>query len=116
MIAHPTVIPAPPCSHCVAPTPFPPAGALLSSGDRLTADTISKVGQALAAVTAGAGEDEDLRRAAAAATGAYAKHCSPEELRGALEAGPLAGANGKLPERIGAAQASGGRCLHAAVA
>ncbi len=34
-----------------------------------------QVGQALQAVTEGAGDDEDLRAAAAAATGAFAKHC-----------------------------------------
>lgn len=34
-----------------------------------------QVGQALQSVTAAAGDDEDLRASAAAATGAFAKHC-----------------------------------------
>ena len=34
-----------------------------------------QVGQALKSVVAGAGDDEELRTAAAAATGAFAKHC-----------------------------------------
>lgn len=38
-------------------------------------NTMLQVGQALQAVTEGAGDDEDLRAAAAAATGAFAKYC-----------------------------------------
>lgn len=58
-------------------TPLAPAraGALLSAGDRLSGETVTKVGAALQAVTAGAGDDEELRAAAAGATGAYAKYC-----------------------------------------
>ncbi|PRW50843.1 Translational activator GCN1 isoform A [Chlorella sorokiniana] len=89
-------------------------GALLSAGERLTPDTISKVGQALQAVTAAAGDDEDLRAAAAAATGAFAKHCSAEELRGVLESGPLATGSGRLSERIGSAQMAAAIAQHAA--
>lgn len=93
------------------------AGALLSAGDRLTPDTISKVGAALASVTQGAGDDEEVWAAAARATGAYCKHCSAEELRAALVAapgGPLAPPSSRVAERIGAAQAAAAIGQHAA--
>ncbi|KAI3427088.1 hypothetical protein D9Q98_007027 [Chlorella vulgaris] len=89
-------------------------GALLSSGDRLSPETISKVGAALKAVTSAAGEDEDLRSAAAGAAGAFAKHCSPAELVAVLEAGPLGVGSGKLAERIGSAQTAAAVARHAA--
>ncbi len=99
-------------THAPALPRRPAAGALLSAGERLSADTIAKVGQALRAVTDGAGDDEEVRAAAAGATGAFARHCTPDDLRGALEAGPLAAGSGKLSERIGSAQVGGlGRSL-----
>ena len=73
-----------------------------------------QVGQALQAVTAVAGDDEELRAAAAGTTGAYAKHCSMEELRATLIAGPLAPSNGRLAERIGCAQIAASIAHHAA--
>jgi hypothetical protein len=91
-----------------------PAGALLSAGERLTPDTIARVGAALAAVTAAAGDDEGVRGAAAAATGAYAVHCSPEQLRAALEAGPLSPGSGRLAERVGSAATAAAVARHAA--
>lgn len=90
--------------HAAAAPHRPAAGALLSAGDRLSPDTIAKVGQALRAVIDAAGDDEEVRAAAAGATGAFARHCSPDDLRVALEAGPLAAGSGKLSERIGSAQ------------
>ncbi|KAL4444093.1 hypothetical protein ABPG75_011830 [Micractinium tetrahymenae] len=89
-------------------------GALLSAGDRLSADTIAKVGQALRAVIDAAGDDEEVRAAAAGATGAFARHCSPEDLRAALEAGPLAAGSGRLSERIGSAQTAAAIAQYAA--
>lgn len=99
------------CGAQPAPLPAAPrrpaAGALLSAGERLSADTIAKLGQALRAVIDSAGDDEEVRAAAAGATGAFARHCTPDDLRGALETGPLAAGSGKLSERIGSAQVRG---------
>lgn len=65
------------------------------SGDRLSGETLSKVAASLAAVLAGAGDDEVVLTRAAAASGALAKHCSPEELRVLLAAGPLGTPTGR---------------------
>lgn len=67
-----------------------------------------QVGQSLHAVVAGAGDDKELRGAAAGAAGAFAKHCSPEELKGLLESGPLAAGSGRLAERIGSTEVRAG--------
>ena len=47
--------------------PLPPAGALLASGERLTGETLTKVGASLQAALAAAGDDEAVLSAAAAA-------------------------------------------------
>lgn len=77
----PSSPPHPPTTH--------PAGALLASGDRLSGETLAKVAESLKACMAAAGEDEAVLGRAAGAQGALAKHCTPDELRALLAAGPL---------------------------
>ncbi|EFN56582.1 hypothetical protein CHLNCDRAFT_144295 [Chlorella variabilis] len=84
------------------------------SSVELLGDLLFKVGLSLKAVTAAAGDDEELRSAAAGAAGAFARHCAPEELSALLEAGPLGGGSGRLSERIGSAQTAAAVAQHAA--
>lgn len=79
-------------------------GALVVSGDRLSEETLGKVGAAVQSTISSAGEDEVVLRAAAGAQGAYAARCSLPELQTLLHAGPLAPARtGSWGERLGAA-------------
>ena len=79
-------------------------GALVASGDRLSQETLVKVGAASREAMGNAGEDEVLLYAAAGALGAYSARCGIQELREVLETGPLAPPRtGKYGERLGAA-------------
>ena len=87
-------------------------GALVASGDRLSAETLSKVGnavqEAMVSVIESGSEEEGGLGASAGAVGAYCARCPEDELRNVLErAGPLAPLRtGKYGERLGAALAA----------
>jgi hypothetical protein len=91
-------------------------GALIASGDRLTPETLAKVGNAAKQAVAGAGDDENVLRAAAGTLGAYTARCDTDALRQVLEAGPLSSTNtGKYGERLGAALIAAAVAQHAAL-
>lgn len=76
-------------------------GSLKESGERLSNETLSKVGSAIIEAAIGAGDNEQLLHAAADALGAYCARCNADELQTALDIGPLAPAQtGRLDERL----------------
>ncbi|DBB12167.1 TPA: hypothetical protein ACH3X3_006274 [Trebouxia sp. C0006] len=77
-------------------------GMLLSTGQRLSPAVLSKAGETLQSMMAGAGENEEIREKLAAGLGAFAQHCSVEEVRQML-AGPVAAPSGQPGARMGAA-------------